>query len=175
MVMIGVITEKRGFSGEMYVSELISERIDLPINTDVEIGYSPNFTRKFQLTHWKSGKRTAKIRLDGINSDEKTRQFMEMGIFVNEDVLKQSNPTTTFSHELVGLKVYDAENGNEIGVISDFLTLPANDVIVIDRGQRILSLPFVEEFISDIDIKNGKIILNLPDGYEELEETKRNN
>ena len=173
MVMIGVITDKRGFIGEMYVTELIAEHIDLPLDIDIEIGYSPNFTRKYKLTHWKSGKRTAKARIEGINSDEKTKQFMEMGIFVNEEILKGSNPTTTFSHELVGLKVVDAGTGLEIGIVSDLLTLPANDVIVIDKGKSILSLPFVEEFISDIDLKLGVISMILPDGYEELEELKK--
>ncbi len=172
MIMLGVITEKRGFKGEMYVSQLISERIDLPEDIDVEIGYSSNFTRKYKLVYWKSGKRTAKVRIDGINTDEKTKPLMEMGIFVDEEVLKANNPETTFTHELIGLEAIDYATGEIIGKVSDFLFLPANDVIVIDKGKTLLSLPFVEQFIADIDLENGKIKFILPEGSEELEEPK---
>ncbi len=172
MIMVGVITDKKGFVGEMYVSSLISEKVDLPLDSEVAVGYSPNFTRKYVLKHWKSGKRSAKVRLEGIDSEEKTKQFMEMGIFVNEELLKSNNPEKTFTHELIGLKAFDASNGNEIGIVSDLLFLPANDVIVIDKGNVLLSLPFIEQFISDIDLEKGIISFNLPDGYEELEEPK---
>jgi 16S rRNA processing protein RimM len=97
---------------------------------------------------------------------------MEMGIFVSEEVLKFNNPETTFTHELVGMKVIENETEIEIGFVSDFLFMPANDVIVIDKGDRYLNIPFIEEFIIDINIKAGFIKINLPNGYEELEELK---
>lgn len=172
MVMIGVITEKRGFKGEMYVNELIAERIDLPEDAEVNIGYSPNFNKKYKLTYWKSGKKTAKLRIDGINTDEKTKQFMEMGIFIDENILKQNNPETTFTHELINIDAYDAKTGDLLGKVSDMMFMPANDVIVIDRGETLLNLPFIEPFISDIDLEGRKISFNLPDGFEELEEPK---
>jgi 16S rRNA processing protein RimM len=173
MIMLGVITEKRGFKGEMYVSELISERIDLPPEIDVQIGYSSKFTRKYKLVYWKSGKRTAKVRIDGINSDEMTKPLMEMGIFVDEEVLKESNPETTFTHELIGLEAIEYKSGEIIGKVCDMLFLPANDVIVIDKGKTLLSLPFIEQFIADIDLDKGKIKFILPDGSENLEEPKK--
>lgn len=172
MVMLGVITDKRGFSGEMLVTELIAEKIELPENIVVNIGYSPNFTRKYNLNYWKSGKRTAKCRLDGINSDEHTKSLMEMGIFVDEEILKSYNSDTTFSHELVGLKVLNALNNEEIGIVKEILMLPANDVVVIERETTLLNLPLVEEFINDINITKGLMKVILPDGYEVLEEPK---
>ncbi|MCW5885937.1 MAG: 16S rRNA processing protein RimM [Candidatus Kapabacteria bacterium] len=172
MVMLGVITDKRGFNGEMSVSNLIAERIEVPADIDVSVGYSERFSHKYKLVYWKSGKRSAKLRLEGITSDERTKALMEMGVFVEEDMLKKSNPETTFSHEIVGLMAIDNSTKNEIGLVADLIMLPANDVIVIDTGLTILSLPFVEEFIADIDLNAGKLFLNLPDGVEELEEPK---
>lgn len=173
MVMVGVITDKKGYVGEMLVTNLIAENINIPEDATVYIGYSENFNKPYKLQYWRSGKRNAKLRLAGVDNDEKSKSLIEMGIFAEESILKESNPETTFTHELLGLKVIDTENNQEIGFVSDLMFLPANDVLVIDCGDKYLNLPFVEEFLEDIDISKGKIFVNLPVGYEELQESKQ--
>ncbi|MFA5513207.1 MAG: ribosome maturation factor RimM [Candidatus Kapaibacterium sp.] len=173
--MVGVITDKKGYNGEMYLSGLIADRLQIPEDSSVKIGYSEQFSRSYRLTYWKSGKRNAKLRIAGINDENQTRQFMEMGVFVDESVLKTGNPNTTFTHELIGLTAIDASNNKELGKVSDLLFLPANDVIVVEEESSLLHLPFIEQFIADIDIPAGRIVFNLPDGYEELRESKKGN
>jgi 16S rRNA processing protein RimM len=170
--MVGVITDKKGYIGEMLLTNLVAEKIVLADDTDVNIGYSERFSRKYKLTSWRGGKKSAKIRIEGIDSDEKTKQLMEMGVFVDELSLKSNNPETTFSHELVGLNVIDNSTNKIIGVISEIMFLPANDVLVIDCGDNYLNLPFVEEYVEDIKVKSSEIRVNLPDGYEQLMESK---
>lgn len=172
MILIGVITDKKGYIGEMLVTNLIASKLELPEDIDVNIGYSANFSKKYKLKYWKCGSKSAKIRLEHIESDLRAKELIEMGIFVEASVLKESNPEKAFSHELINLDAVDTATGQIIGKVKDLLYLPANDVIVIEKENTYLNLPLIEEFITDIDIKNGKIFISLPDGSEELEEPK---
>ena len=41
---------------------------------------------------------------------------------------------------------------------------PTQDVLEIDTGGKVALIPFVEEFIKDVDIDNKKIIVHLIEG-----------
>ncbi len=172
MILIGVITDKKGFLGEMLVSNLIAEKIILPLGVELLVGYSQKFSKKYLLTSWRSGKKTAKLRIEGINSDIQTKQFMEMGIFIDKDLLKEKNPTTNFAHEFFGLNVIENNSNKIIGKVSELINFPANDVLQIDCGDKYLNLPYVDEFIKSIDLDNKVIKVVLPNSYEDLMESK---
>ena len=68
-----------------------------------------------------------------------------------------------FIADLVGLRALDADTGEELGLISDVLTRPANNVYVI-KGAREILIPSVPEFIEETNIDGGYIRFHLIDG-----------
>jgi len=68
-----------------------------------------------------------------------------------------------FITDLTGLRVLDAETGSELGILSDVLTLPSNNVYVIKGGREIL-VPAVPEFIVETNIQDGYIKIRLIEG-----------
>ena len=56
---------------------------------------------------------------------------------------------------LIGLEVLD-ENNNNIGVVKDFIEVPQGYIMEIDDGKQGILIPFVDEFIIDV---NDKIIV----------------
>ena len=68
-----------------------------------------------------------------------------------------------FVADLIGLRAVNAENGGEIGVVSDVLTLPANNVYVIN-GEREILVPAIPNFIKEINVDGGYITINLIEG-----------
>ncbi len=68
-----------------------------------------------------------------------------------------------FIQDLIGLRAFDDETGEEIGVLSDVISLPSNDVYVI-KGEREILVPAVPEFIIGIDIPESKIVLHTIEG-----------
>jgi len=68
-----------------------------------------------------------------------------------------------FIADLVGLRVLDADAGGELGIVSEVMTLPANNVYVI-KGERELLVPAVPEFISEINIDAGYMTIHLIEG-----------
>ena len=65
--------------------------------------------------------------------------------------------------DLVGLRAIDADDGGEVGIVAEILTLPANNVYVI-RGAREILVPAVPEFIAETNIDEGYIRIRIIDG-----------
>jgi len=65
--------------------------------------------------------------------------------------------------DLIGLKIENAETGEQLGTLMDVLSLPSNDVYVI-KGEREILVPAVPEFIVETNLDDGYIKLRLIEG-----------
>ena len=68
-----------------------------------------------------------------------------------------------FITDIVGLRVIDADSGDDIGTVSDVLSLPANNVYIV-KGVREILIPAVPEFIIETDIDEGFVKVRLIEG-----------
>jgi len=59
-----------------------------------------------------------------------------------------------FIADLIGLNAIDADSGEMIGVIADVISLPGNDVYII-QGMREILIPAVDDFVKEINTDLG--------------------
>jgi len=65
--------------------------------------------------------------------------------------------------DLVGIKAYTPV-GEYLGVVEDIIQTGANDVYVINTGKQApLLVPALKEVVREIDIKGGKMVVDLPE------------
>jgi 16S rRNA processing protein RimM len=62
-----------------------------------------------------------------------------------------------YHFQLVGLVVEEEDGGRVLGVVSDVVHYPANDVLELDSG---LLLPFVEACVRQVDLDDGRILVS---------------
>lgn len=69
-----------------------------------------------------------------------------------------------YVHELVGLTA-KRDSGEVIGEVVDLQSMPAQDLLIIKQasGHRAM-IPFVDEFVADVDLEGGEITLTPPHG-----------
>ncbi|MGX7351668.1 16S rRNA processing protein RimM [Enterococcus canis] len=95
-----------------------------------------------------------------INDVEKYRDGI---LKVAKDELQDLAEDEYYYHEIIGLKV--TENGQEIGKVKEILSPGANDVWVVQRpNQKDLLLPYIESVITEIDLANGTVAVEIPEG-----------
>ena len=72
--------------------------------------------------------------------------------------------------QLIGCAVV-LQSGTKIGELSDVLNLPGQDVLAIkgDRGE--ILIPFIAEFVPEVDIENRRIVVVPPEGLLELHDS----
>ena len=68
-----------------------------------------------------------------------------------------------YIHELVGLRVESPE-GEQLGVLTDVLFTGANEVYVVRTPHGLLYLPAVEDVVRKVDIKEGLLVADPPEG-----------
>lgn len=69
-----------------------------------------------------------------------------------------------YVHELVGLRV-ERPDGTEVGEVTDLIPMPAQDLLEVRQpsGRRAL-IPFVAEFVPEVDTEAGLVIVTPPYG-----------
>jgi 16S rRNA processing protein RimM len=63
-----------------------------------------------------------------------------------------------YPHQLEGLAVLD-ESGRSLGTLSSVLSAPANDVWVVKTSHGEVLVPAVSEFVVEVDLDAGTIVL----------------
>lgn len=75
-----------------------------------------------------------------------------------------------YVHELVGLRV-ERPDGAVLGKVTDLLAMPAQDLLEIRQPDGFKALiPFVAEFVPEVDIEGGRVIITPPYGLLSGEE-----
>ncbi len=80
-------------------------------------------------------------------------------VYIKADELPTLTDDEFYFHDLLGLEVVFT-SGEIIGVLEEILETGANDVFLVrDQAGKEVLIPVVEEFIIDVDIENGKILV----------------
>lgn len=82
---------------------------------------------------------------------------------VDPDELPE-DPEEFYDHQLEGLTVRTVD-GVELGVVEQMVHGPAQDLFAIRRpeGGELL-LPFIAEFVPEVDLENGVLLVDPPEG-----------
>lgn len=86
---------------------------------------------------------------------------------IREDQLSELEEEEYYYHEIIGCEVY-TEEGEQLGKIKEILSPGANDVWVIQRRNsgKDLLIPYIEQVVKNVDVKEQKIIIHLMEGLE---------
>ena len=90
------------------------------------------------------------VTFEGYNNINDVEYLKGLNVYINEDDLKLDDGI--YSGKLIDFKVICDEK--EIGIVTEIIDTPANEVIRVD--EKIL-IPYVDEFIEKIDLDNKKI------------------
>ncbi|MBO7078743.1 MAG: ribosome maturation factor RimM [Bacilli bacterium] len=101
------------------------------------------------------------ISFNGYNNINQVLDYVGLNLYTDKhEALEEGH---YYFDDLIGCTVFD-EDSNKIGQVLDIMENPTQDVLEVDTGKKIALIPFVEEFIKDVDIENKKIIVHLIEG-----------
>lgn len=102
-------------------------------------------------------------KLKGIDTPEEATLLRGKCVCIDRTDVKLPKGTV-FIADLLGCRVLDDE-GREIGIIKDVLTMPSSDVYVI-KGEKNYMIPSVKEFVKEINVDEGFVRVHLIEGME---------
>lgn len=104
------------------------------------------------------------MKLRGVDTPESAKLLQGKEIFLPDSEQLELPDDQYYIHDLIGLQVYDIEAGI-VGEIVDVWSGGASDILVIRAGKKEILIPAVAEFIKEVDLNAGKILVRL---WEEL-------
>lgn len=161
---IGQIVNTRGLRGEVKVNSFSEDKQRFEKLSTILVKNKNEYT-EYEIQKVSYSKNQVILKLKGIDHIDYAEKLRNLYIYVKKSDLGELPEGTYYIADLIGLDVY-TESGELLGKVDDILkSEKANDVYVVRSELGILKyLPAIPEVLKDIDIQNGKIIVNLPKG-----------
>ena len=107
------------------------------------------------------------VKFAQINDIDEAEKYKNMILYVDRDQLPPLPEGMNYIVDLIGLEVYNEEN-EKIGVIADVFNTGANDIYDVKReGKKNLLLPVIDECVKEVDMENGRVIVNVMEGLDD--------
>lgn len=161
---IGQIVNTRGLRGEVKVNSFSEDKQRFEKLSTILVKNKNEYT-EYEIQKVSYSKNQVILKLKGIDHIDYAEKLRNLYIYVKKSDLGELPEGTYYIADLIGLDVF-TESGELIGKVDDILkSEKANDVYVVRSELGILKyLPAIPEVLKDIDIQNGKIIVDLPKG-----------
>lgn len=162
-VTIGRIVRPQGRKGEV-LTEVLSDRPDrfssLRKARLVEPGGA---TRSVEVTSCWPHKGRVVLKLQGVDSIDQAETLRGAELRIPEAELPPLPQGSYYHHQLKALEVEDG-SGRPLGRVAEILETGGEAPVLVVRGdQGELLLPLVHDFIRQVDLEGGRLVIAVPE------------
>ena len=168
LFLVGHVWRAHGVQGDVKVIPETDDPARLSNLSVVYLGITPTTAsrRRVESMRLQPTKRGPVIimKLEGVDTREQVDSLRRSHVFARESDLPPLDEDEYFVHDLVGLQVF-IDTDEFVGRVEDVMMVPAQDILVVSReGKESVMIPIVQEFVVDIDIDAGRIVIQPIEG-----------
>ncbi len=121
--------------------------------------------RQLTLVRLNPHQRVLIVEFEEIGSIDQAQALTGKDLFIDKGRLPRLPSGEYYHFQLIGLSV-QTKDGKALGTLSAVLETGGNDVYVVEREGQELLIPAIEEVIVEVDLLNGRLIVDLPEGLQ---------
>jgi len=161
-LVIGRIGRAHGVRGDLFVEPMTDEP-DHRYADGTVLMTSDDTTLTVATSKWHSGRFV--VHFAGVDDRNAAEALRGQTLIIEVDPAElPEDPDEYYDHQLIGLKVV-LEDGSLIGVIGEVIHLPSQDLLSVAReGDTEVLIPFVMEFVPEIDLNSKTVTITPPPG-----------
>lgn len=162
-VEIGRIVNTCGLKGEVKVissSDFIKDRFKKGNIINI-YNKDKNIDVNYKVASYRTNDKFLFVKFSEVNTIEEAEKLKESKLLIDSESLPKLDKDSFYYYELLDMEVY--YNGSKIGVISEISDNTRQDLIRV-KGENEFLVPFIDEFIENIDTENKKITLKNIEG-----------
>lgn len=160
--LVGTIVSTHGIKGEVKVkSDSSFERFKKG-----SILYLKNkgITKEIIIDSHRKHKDLDLITFNGLTNINDVLEYIGFDVYVDVEGLDELEDDEFYFDDLIGLNAFD-EAGNKLGIIRDINEVPQGIILELEKLDKTVSyIPFVDEFIKEVDLEEEKIIITPIEG-----------
>lgn len=170
-VVLGHIARAHGVHGAVVVTAYSEDPDSVLAAEHLEL-LSPDGKKRRPVTGLK-GKAAAQgliVKIAGIGSREAAAALKGWRLGLDRRHLPAAGEDEVYLADLIGLDVF-TKQGSLIGRVADLMEAGSGLLLVVrpdEAPAKELLLPFHEEFLVDLDVAAGRLVLDPPEGLLEL-------
>ncbi len=167
-VSVGKILNFHGIKGEAKIGCSKTQQ-DFVLSLDTVYLKNNGEYKPLYIEFLRQNKNILIAKFEGIDSINDLLPYKGELLFVDEDVIRDSLDEDEFLiDELVGLNVFDNENGKKLGFVIGVSNNGASDLISVKtNSKKVCLIPFVKAIVPVVDLKGKKIVINNLEGLLE--------
>lgn len=167
-ITIGQIVKLRGIKGEMVVIPMtddpqrFSELKKVLLSKDEKTsGFEVEQVRLDLKT--KKFKERVLLKLKGVENPEEAKKLVGSFLEIEQDDLIKLPEGRYFIFDIIGLKVVTTEK-KEVGTVKEVISLPANDIYVVQGDLKEYDIPAIKQVVKKIDLEKKIMIIEPKEG-----------
>ncbi len=167
-VSVGKIVNFHGIKGEAKIGCSKNQQ-DFFLSLDTVYLKKNNDYIPLNILSARPSKNVMIVKFEGIDSINNILEYKGNLLFVDESVIRETlNEDEFLIDELVGLEVFDNNDGKKLGFVIGVSNNGASDLISVKtKSKNICLIPFVKAIVPVVDIENKKIMINNLEGLLE--------
>lgn len=159
-LIVGQVRAPHGVRGEVRVQILTDFPERFRQGADVWIGPEP---RRYVIQKARFHEGDVLIKLVGLDDRNAVESLRGAEVSVPVEQAMPLPEGTFYVHQIIGLDVW-TEEGERLGKITEVLSLPANDIYVVNAAQDEIWLPAIADVVLDIDLERRRMTVHLMPG-----------
>lgn len=164
---LGKIVSKFSFKGEVLIKLDTDEPEAYTKMESVFVDYNDNLVPFFIEKSSLHKSDLLRAKFEDVNTEEDADDLMKCDIYLPLSQLPELEEDQFYFHEIIGFTAEDVNFGH-IGTIKSINENNAQALFEIEKDDKQILIPIIDDFISKVDKKNKKIILDTPPGLIEI-------
>ena len=169
-IAVGIIRKAHGVRGEASIEPWTdsAERFE-ELEAVTLVAPNDAQTRDVTIESLRLHGERALVKFAGIDSPEAVQLLHNWTIEIPADQARSLDEDEYFLHDLAGLTLVDGD-GRERGVVTEAYEGGGGTLLSVKRADgRTFELPFAADLCTEIDLAGKRIVVNLPEGIEDLD------
>ncbi|MCD8124902.1 MAG: ribosome maturation factor RimM [Lachnospiraceae bacterium] len=163
---VGIYTNTHGVRGEIKVFPTTDDPRRFRRLKQV-ILRTPKQDMALEIESVRFSKQMVLLKFKGIDNINDIERYKGSGLFVPREQAVPLKKDEYYIADLIGITVFTDE-GQELGTLSEVLQTGANDVYVVQTGERELLLPAIADCVQSVDVEAGRMVVHLMEGLLDL-------
>lgn len=169
---VGHVSDAHGIRGELYV--VLFSQDNSWVHAIKEITFNSVTSDRLQILPIKKLKPFKKgfiCSFDKITTRNQAEELKKHDVWVADYLFVSGDGEQPFLSEILSFEMHDQRLGF-IGQVIDFSTNGTQDLLILDKkvNSQNIEIPFVKEFIIQVDYQLKKIMTDLPEGLVSINE-----
>lgn len=162
LIKVGKILDAHALKGEIYFFSFSKDISWIEKGMSICLESSETMKRTdFTIESFRPFKDGALIKFEGISNRNQSEELKGDLVFIENENFVSEPGETIFLREVLNFEVRD-EKQNSLGKVIDFNSNGSQDLLVIKNESFAYEVPFVDDFIVEIQFENSTIIMNFP-------------